>query len=177
MALTRVKNNQLTGSIATSKLASGSSFLTSLPSGSVLQVVGGINHTDLAQSGDTTNMEAAISQAITPSATSSKILIIGAIEIHLYASVRVDATVNFWRTVGGANTTLDYTTLYNLHGSGTLYPYEADKIPFMHLDSPNTTSEVTYSLRFRQGSSSGTVYTCTANGLGASNLICQEIKG
>lgn len=32
MALTRVKNNQLSGSIATSKLASGSSFLTSVPS-------------------------------------------------------------------------------------------------------------------------------------------------
>jgi len=32
MPLTRVKNNQLSGSIATSKLASGSSFLTSVPS-------------------------------------------------------------------------------------------------------------------------------------------------
>ena len=158
MALTRVKNNQLTGSIATSKLASGSSFLTSLPSGSVLQV-------------------AAISQAITPSATSSKILVIGAIEIHLYASVRVDATVDFVRIVGGATTGLDSNTLYNLHGSGTYYPYESDKMPFMFLDSPNTTSEITYAIRFKQGGSSGTIYSCTANGLGASNLICQEIKG
>ena len=48
-------------------------------------------------------MEAAISQAITPSATSSKILVIGAIEIHLYASVRVDATVDFVRIVGAAD--------------------------------------------------------------------------
>ena len=46
----------------------------------------------------------------------------------------------------------------------------------MHLDSPNTTSQVTYSLRLRQGTSSGTVYSCHANGLGASNIVAQEIK-
>ena len=50
-------------------------------------------------------------------------------------------------------------------------------MPFMFLDSPNTTSEITYAIRFKQGGSSGTIYSCTANGLGASNLICQEIKG
>ena len=150
---------------------------SNLPSGSVLQVVGTANATNLSQSGDTTNMEAAISQAITPSATSSKILVIGAIEINLYAVNRVDADIDVARTVGGTTTVLEDAYLYNLHGSGTLYPYHSDKMPFMILDSPNTTSEVTYSIRFKQGQSSGTVYACTANSLGSSNLTCQEIKG
>ena len=172
MALTRVKK------VPTANLVQGSSFLTSLPTGSVLQVVGTVNATNLSQSGDTSNMEAAVSQAITPSATSSKILVIGAIELNLYAVNRVDATVDLVRTVGGVTaSSLDYNTLYNLHGSGTYYPYHSDKMPFMFLDSPNTTSEVTYSIRFKQGSSSGTVYACTANSLGKSNLTCQEIKG
>ena len=162
--------------MALTKLNSAS-VIDRLPTGSVLQVVGGINSTNVSQGGDTTNMEAAISQTITPSSTSSKIVIIGAIELNLYAVNRVDATVDFVRIVGGSTTGLDSNTLYNLHGSGTYYPYESDKMPFMFLDSPNTTSEITYAIRFKQGSSSGTVYSCTANGLGASNMICQEIKG
>ncbi|QDP53845.1 MAG: hypothetical protein GOVbin3332_29 [Prokaryotic dsDNA virus sp.] len=149
-----------------------------LPSGSVLQVVSTApNFTDVSQVGDTSNMDSAISVTITPTSASNKILILGAIEIHLYAVTRVDAYVELHRTIGGSSTTLDYVTIYNLHGSGSYYPYHSDKSPFMHLDSPNTTSAVTYSLTFRQGASSGTVYSCTANGLGASNIVAQEIKG
>ena len=65
-----VTNAKLAGSIATAKLVQGSSFLTSLPTGSVLQVVGTVNATNLSQSGDTSNMEAAVSQAITRSSWS-----------------------------------------------------------------------------------------------------------
>ena len=149
----------------------------SLPSGSVLQTVSTApNFTDVSQVGDTSNLESAISVNITPASTSNKILVLGAIELHLYASNRVDAYVELHRIVGGSIVSLDNTVLYNLHGSGSYYPYESDKIPFMHLDSPSTTSQVTYSLTFRQRASSGTVYSCNANGLGASNIVAQEIK-
>ena len=149
----------------------------SLPSGSVLQTVSTApNFTDVNQVGDTTNMEAGISVSITPTSASNKILIIGALELHLYAVNRVDGFTDLARTIGGTSTVLDYVTVYNLHGSGSYYPYHSDKVPFMHLDSPNTTSQVTYSLRLRQGTSSGTVYSCHANGLGASNIVAQEIK-
>ena len=105
-------------------------------------------------------------------------MVLGAIELNLYAVTRVDATVDLVRTVGGVTASaLDYNTLYNLHGSGTYYPYHSDKMPFMFLDSPSTTSEITYSISFRQGTSSGTIYACTANSLGQSNMILQEIKG
>ena len=59
-------------------------------------------------------MEAAISQAITPSATSSKILVMGAIELNLYATVRVDADIDLVRVVGGTKSTvLEDNYLYN----------------------------------------------------------------
>tara|TARA_R100000773_G_C4213546_1_gene112570 strand:- start:66 stop:584 length:519 start_codon:yes stop_codon:yes gene_type:complete len=172
MALTKLNfGGSGQGSIATQ-------VSSSLPSGSVLQVVTtSPNFTDVSQVGDTSNMDSAISVAITPTSTSNKILLLGALELHLYAVTRVDAYVELHRTIGGTTTTLDYVTVYNLHGSGSYYPYHSDKVPFMNLDSPNTTSAVTYSLTFRQGASSGTVYSCHANGLGASNIVAQEIKG
>mgnify|MGYP005680339169 CR=1 FL=1 len=172
MALTKLNfGGSGQGSIATQ-------VSSSLPSGSVLQVVTTApNFTDVSQVGDTTNMDSAISVTITPSSSSNKILLLGAIEIHMYASARVDGFVDLARTISSTTSVLDYVTVYNLHGSGSYYPYHSDKVPFMHLDSPNTTSAVTYDLRLKQGASSGTVYACHANGLGASNIVAQEIKG
>ena len=170
MPITRVK---------TPALSQGSSFLTSvtandLPAGSVLQMLENRTGTDVNNT--TTSYTDCITLNITPSSSSNKIAVYAALDVLLYASVRVDAVVRLAKVIGGAISNVSERTIYNLHGSGTYYPYTTDATPFLVLDSPSTTSEITYKLQIRKGTSSGTVYHCIGNAMGQSHLMLQEIK-
>ena len=170
MPLTRVK---------TPALSQGSSFLTSvtandLPAGSVLQMLE--NRTGSDVSNQTTTYADCITLNITPSSSSNKIAVYAALDVLLYASVRVDAVVRLAKVIGGVISLISERTIYNLHGSGTYYPYTTDATPFLVLDSPSTTSEITYKLQIKKGTSSGTVYHVRGNAMGQSHLMLQEIK-
>ena len=170
MPLTRVK---------TPALSQGSSFLTSvtandLPAGSVLQMLENRTGTDVNNT--TTSYTDCITLNITPSSSSNKIAVYAALDVLLYASVRVDALVRLAKVIDGVISNISERTIYNLHGSGTYYPYHTDTTPFLILDSPNTTSEITYKLQIKKGTSSGTVYHVRGNAMGQSHLMLQEIK-
>ena len=170
MPLTRVK---------TPALSQGSSFLTSvtandLPAGSVLQMLENRTGTDVNNT--TTSYTDCITLNITPSSSSNKIAVYAALDVLLYASVRVDAVVRLAKVIGGAISNVSERTIYNLHGSGTYYPYTTDATPFLVLDSPSTTCEITYKLQIKKGTSSGTVYHVRGNAMGQSHLMLQEIK-
>jgi len=170
MPLTRVK---------TPALSQGSSFLTSvtandLPAGSVLQMLENRTGTDVNNT--TTSYTDCITLNITPSSSSNKIAVYAALDVLLYASVRVDAVVRLAKVIGGVISLISERTIYNLHGSGTYYPYTTDATPFLVLDSPSTTSEITYKLQIKKGTSSGTVYHVRGNAMGQSHLMLQEIK-
>ena len=170
MPLTRVK---------TPALSQGSSFLTSvtandLPAGSVLQMLENRTGTDVNNT--TTSYTDCITLNITPSSSSNKIAVYAALDVLLYASVRVDAVVRLAKVIGGVISLISERTIYNLHGSGTYYPYTTDATPFLVLDSPSTTSEITYKLQIKKGTSSGTVYHVKGNAMGQSHLMLQEIK-
>ena len=170
MPLTRVK---------TPALSQGSSFLTSvtandLPAGSVLQMLENRTGTDVNNT--TTSYTDCITLNITPSSSSNKIAVYAALDVLLYASVRVDAVVRLAKVIGGAISNVSERTIYNLHGSGTYYPYHTDTTPFLILDSPNTTSQITYKLQLKKSTSSGTVYHVRGNAMGQSHLMLQEIK-
>ena len=170
MPLTRVK---------TPALSQGSSFLTSvtandLPAGSVLQMLENRTGTDVNNT--TTSYTDCITLNITPSSSSNKIAVYAALDVLLYAAVRVDAVVRLAKVIGGAISNVSERTIYNLHGSGTYYPYTTDATPFLVLDSPSTTSEITYKLQIKKGTSSGTVYHVRGNAMGQSHLMLQEIK-
>ena len=170
MPLTRVK---------TPALSQGSSFLTSvtandLPAGSVLQMLENRTGTDVNNT--TTSYTDCITLNITPSSSSNKIAVYAALDVLLYASVRVDAVVRLAKVIGGVISSISERVIHNLHGSGTYYPYTTDATPFLVLDSPNTTSEITYKLQIKKGTSSGTVYHCIGNAMGQSHLMLQEIK-
>ena len=64
-------------------------------------------------------------------------------------------------------------TCYRNHDTSSTH---GQFINFNYLDSPNTTSEITYKLQIRKGTSSGTVYHCIGNAMGQSHLMLQEIK-
>ena len=170
MPLTRVK---------TPALSQGSSFLTSvtandLPAGSVLQMLENRTGTDVNNT--TTSYTDCITLNITPSSSSNKIAVYAALDVLLYASVRVDALVRLAKVIDGVISNISERTIYNLHGSGTYYPYHTDTTPFLILDSPNTTSQITYKLQLKKSTSSGTVYHVRGNAMGQSHLMLQEIK-
>ena len=84
MALTRVKNNQLSGSIATSKLASGSSFLTSvatsnMPAGSIIQVQHTKTNTKTTTTSGTMGDATNLTLSFTPLLASSTLKITAAV--------------------------------------------------------------------------------------------------
>ena len=115
--------------------------------GKVLQVVTATYATS-TQSFSTTYADTGLSASITPSATSSKVLVI--------------ASQNFWI---GINASSGYLYSQLLRGSTALqvkwFGVEASKPsgplvnasenPFMWLDSPNTTSSTTYKTQFKLG--------------------------
>ena len=173
MPLTRVKK------VPTANLVQGSSFLTSvtaneLPAGSVLQMLE--NRTAADVNNTTTSYVDCLVLNITPSSTSNKIAVYAALDVLLYASVRVDALVRLAKVIDGVISNISERTIYNLHGSGTYYPYTTDATPFLVLDSPSTTSEITYKLQLKKSTSSGTVYHVRGNAMGQSHLMLQEIK-
>ena len=173
MPLTRVKK------VPTANLVQGSSFLTSvtaneLPAGSVLQMLENRTAADVINT--TTSYVDCLVLNITPSSTSNKIAVYAALDVLLYASVRVDALVRLAKVIDGVISNISERTIYNLHGSGTYYPYHTDTTPFLILDSTNTTSQITYKLQLKKSTSSGTVYHVRGNAMGQSHLMLQEIK-
>ena len=148
-----------------SNLASGTVPAARLPStGKVLQVVSTALETTGSFSSASTSTFAdltGLAVTITPSATSSKILIFG----HTVVASSVRATIhtaifrgstklgaaNVSNRVGGTTATLP--TNY------TIYALEMHTVPFTFLDSPSSTSALTYQIKGTLGSSyNGTFY-------------------
>ena len=148
-----------------SNLASGTVPAARLPStGKVLQVVSTALETTGSFSSASTSAFAdltGLAVTITPSATSSKILIFG----HTVVASSVRATIhtaifrgstklgaaNVSNRVGGTTATLP--TNY------TIYALELHTVPFSFLDSPSTTSATTYQIKGTLGASyNGTFY-------------------
>ena len=168
MALTKVK---------TAALSQGSSFLTSvatanLPAESVLQTVtsGIINAQFTTTSGSyvTTNCNV----NITPSATSSRILVIANVTGYYIYGGGTDH--------GGSGAI--YRDSTELYGSNARFGYQRDTssgsleiaIPLVlqHIDTPSTTSQITYGI-YMSAHSGGTVWTNNHDRC----IIAMELKG
>lgn len=122
--------------------------------GAVLQVVT-VNKTDAFTHSTTTWTDVTgLSASITPSATSSKILVLASVAIGSagdFAYIRLlrDSTV-----IDIGDTASNRVRVTGAIGySGGDQPYNMDQVPVMYLDSPSTTSAVTYKFQLRSGSS------------------------
>ena len=141
----------ISGDTGVNQITAGAIERADLPSGSVLQVVNATHSTETSTTSNTLT-DTGLSISITPSSSSSKILIFvnqQGVNGHTTAtnsSVKLallrntTALYNFEVTAGydgesGEN---------NIGGCGTTY-----------LDSPSTTSSVTYKTQFAQGGNSG----------------------
>jgi hypothetical protein len=170
MAITRLGGaNAITGTLPATNINDTSiGNITALPAaiatGKVLQVVTATDETQ-RQTNSNSFVTGTINVNITPSSTSSKILI-------LYSTAADGADGQ--NTV---NVTIyrDSTNLGNsVDGMSACYP-RVGGIGINHLDSPSTTSEVTYTVYFKVLSGSDNVEINYSGAQG--NLTALEIEG
>ena len=158
MPLSKIQTNSLaTGAVGTSQLATGAITSAIMPTGSVLQVVSQ-EHTGTGISTTSTSYEASGHLlSITPSSTSSKILVQLSGGHISYASTPDFLRVRFYRKIGSGSYSDQTGDLLSCRPSSS-YGMHMSAIYF---DSPATTSEVTYQVYIRSGNGNVVHYNQT----------------
>ena len=136
---------------------------TTPTNGTVLQVVNGTTTTQTASS-SSTYVTSSLTATITPKSSSSKILVL--VSISLYNDT-TGGEIGL-RLVRDSTTVLTNTQAK----TGTTAVWY---VPFMHLDSPSTTSSTVYTIHFARTGGTGTVYTQVNSA--TSSIVLMEIAG
>ena len=143
---------------------------TNFPAGSILQVVQGL-YTTQVLSTNTTYVDTGLTATITPSSTSSKILVLVTAD-GVYASGSTNAIAAFRIVKNGSS-------LYEFGNGGnstvTSLTIVTGSCSVNYLDSPASISALTYKLQIQNKYASGTVGVSTYNGAQSITLI--EVKG
>jgi len=138
------------GTIALTNQLSGMTS-ASVPSGSVLQVLSK-SVTDTSSTTSTSFVPlSTLNQVITPIATSSKVLVSFSMQLEMASSATGYLQIN--RTVGGVDTPIDVVTRTSVTASRTFLSQgysgnNGQSTSLEFLDSPNTVSEITYSIKW-----------------------------
>ena len=157
-----------TDSVTAAKLEASAITGADLPAGSVLQVVQGTSNTLTAPSTSWTAVSGS-SVAITPSATSSKILYI----FNAPGYVDNSSTHGLKMKLLRGSTEIRRVNRWGyFSGSGTA----PASVTFMYLDSPNTTSATTYSINAAEEANGGWEINGESETAGAV-VIAMEIAG
>ena len=174
--VSNIAASKLTGALP----AISGAALTNLPGGGkVLQVKS--MHTDSSTGSASVDWHAtAVTLAITPSATSSKILV--SFDGQMYVqntSGDAGIAIKISRTIGSTTSTPDAlhsrsNVNYSAHYTQQTYGQFSIRIPLSGLDSPNTTSEITYKLYFIPYNVNGAGINSQG---GRSTLTLMEIDG
>jgi len=138
-----------------------------MPTGSVLQVVYSSTTTEVSTS-SSTYADTGLIATITPTSTSSKILVIWSLQQFMTAN-------------GGHGRTIlikDSTTLrefgFSIYaGSSTIMGVGS----YQYLDSPSTTSATSYKIQFNAGAGTAHCQYDDGNGEGVSTITLMEIQG
>ena len=132
--------------------------------GKILQVVNNLDTT--ARNTTSTSYVDATGNSlnITPSATTSKVLLL--YSAQGYKAGNNEGYLTIFRDSSNLSTVTDNYFSFIRYGSGTLM----DHPTIIFLDSPNTTSQVTYQVKFRSSGSSNAVHL-----FGMKSLIALEV--
>ena len=173
------------------KIASGKTLdlksqgTTTLPTGSVIQVKQGVLTSTMSTTSQSL-VDSGLTVTITPSSASSKILISSILNVFwqnaqakVGISVTRDDTVIFVGDGVGARQRVSALVYFALDSNAPL------AVPINYLDSPNTTSAVTYKIKLMRMDPQGTVgvnrdfsdSNTSIQAYTASNIIVQEIQG
>ena len=146
--------------------------------GKVLQVLQNVKTDTQSISGNT--FTTVLSQAITPSATSSKVLITVSINVTgsvRYSAVKLyrDSTQIYLADADGSRARVSVSSMANESASsGTAIMFNSN---FTFLDSPSSTSSLTYSVKYAEHGSA-TLYlnhTGGSGGAGSSTMTLLEV--
>jgi len=132
--------------------------------GKILQVVNNLDTTARNTTSTTFVDTVGNSLNITPSATTSKVLLL--YSAQGYKAGNNEGYVTIFRDSSNLSTITDNYFSFIRYGSGTLM----DHPTIIFLDSPNTTSQVTYQVKFRSSGSSNAVHL-----FGMKSLIALEV--
>ena len=131
--------------------ATGLKWAAPAGGGKVLQVVSGTTTTGATVTSNTTYLDTNLTATITPSATSSKILVMTS--QGLFKEAQTNSAINYRLLRGG-------TTIVDIVNAGILFQDTALRLgvlqSLVYLDSPNTTSATTYKTQFKNYLSGGT---------------------
>jgi len=152
--------------MALSKITNNMVSVSGVPVDSIIQIVEDSTNTAESTTATSSYTTSALSVNITPSSTSSKILVM----VHLQTY----------------NNTTDASTFYDLFKDGSRLTTAGNAIrhfisggsgvssgSFTYLDSPATTSQVTYDIRYYVSAGSGWISV----NQGESSIIAMEIAG
>ena len=167
MALTRLNTNAYGATVDLASNVTGTLANSNLAAGTVIQVVNA-KYAVEASSASTSFSDTGLTASITPSSTSSKILI----HVHQNAPKKAgndDMDITLFRGVTSLSRITGFTmftaTTTQLYGQTTSTAY---------LDSPSSTSSLTYKTQFKRPDGSGTVYIQSP---GESTMTLMEIAG
>jgi len=167
MPLTRIKSLGITdGTIVNADINASAAIAGTKLSGAgkVLQVVSTFNSTNYSTS--SASYQDGFSASITPSSASNKILVIG----HTGSCDSDTAGNNITITVFRDATDLAAGNFFA--GAKFESANALGNISFVNLDSPNTTSSTTYTVKFKKGAGGGSVYL---NNSGKNSITLMEI--
>ena len=159
MALIRLNNQSI-------------SSVTALPSGIDVGKIGQVvfaTSSTTQYSTSTSYVDTGLNASITPSSTSSKILVLISINGFIIGSNATSMDIDIAR---GGTVVLEYQRALYKASSAT-----ETQLFFQCLDSPNTTSSINYRTRMRRGSGTETVSTdySDVNGDSISTITLMEI--
>ena len=162
---TGITATKLTGTVASARF----------PAGTVIQTVFGVNSSNQQLANDVTTFATTTTVSITPTSASSKILIISHGSADVASGHYRAIYFRILRSVGGSDT-LVKESQYLMYGGNTSAHNIATQ-PMQTLDSPSTTSAITYSLqgRHQTGSSVSGTYNGYLSRYTQSSLTLMEI--
>ena len=175
------------GTVNATTLAAGAAR-TNFGAGAVLQVVQTVYTTTASYAGTTFQTITGLSTSITPSSTSNKILVMvnisqgeGSDAFPAYLLQRNGTTV----VIADEGSQTECTFAAVRTGNDGRDQYLCEPVNYQYLDSPNTTSAVSYTVQVRpMGNVSRTVYINRGESLGDANqvratstMILMEIAG
>tara|TARA_Y100000401_G_C8228959_1_gene177139 strand:+ start:38 stop:643 length:606 start_codon:yes stop_codon:yes gene_type:complete len=170
-----------TGTASSSTFLRGDAAFAAAGGGKLLQVVTADTSTQTSNSAYTP-ATTGLTASITPSATSSKILVATSSNINILGDGTSSSgrQIYLWLSRGGIHNT--GTTLQAIRigisagGSYTTAPENNEQASFSYLDSPNTTSATSYHVSFGKYDNNCVMYA-QKGGAYKSTIVLMEIEG
>ena len=161
----------VSGTILTTASSGQSIPSAALPTGSVLQVVSAVLSTEVSSSSNTL-IDTGLTASITPTSSSSKILVIAQLNCCGKQTNNTYIEANLLR----GSTVIQRMERLGGYNNGTS-PNFIGSISSTYLDSPATTSSTTYKVQFRSAANSAIVFINATSGgnTGESTITLMEI--